>query len=221
MWVTQIIKDGKKHRVFLDGEETFWLHSSELRASHLQENMELAQEQYEQILYEYIVKRAKRRALHLLEKMDRTKKQLTNKLFGSGYPAAAVEAAVKYVESYHYLDDERYARHYMELHKERDSRQKMKTDLMRKGVDREMIDALLEEEQESAFSESGEPIEGIQQGAEERETAQIVRWLEKKHYPVQPQDEKEKRRVYQFLLRKGYKSSEILTQREKAEQQVT
>ena len=97
----------------------------------------------------------------------------------------------------------------------------MKADLMRKGVDREMIDALLEAEQGSLFSESGEQKEGIRQGVEEREIAQIVRWLEKKHYPVQPRDEKEKRRVYQFLLRKGYKSSEILIQMEKAEQQVT
>lgn len=217
MWVTQIIKDGKKYRIFLDGEESFWLYQSERRALHLQENMELTQEQYERILFEYIAKRAKKRALHLLEQMDRTKKQLTEKLYGSGYPASAVEEAVKYVESYHYLDDERYARHYMELHKERDSRQKMKMDLMRRGVDKEIIDTLLEEDQETVYYESEDQEAGVRLGAEEREAAQIIRWLEKKHYPACPQDEKEKRRVYQFLLRKGYKSSDILTQMEKAE----
>ena len=58
--------------------------------------------------------------------------------------AGAVEGAVDYVKSFHYLDDYRYAVHFVELHYEQRSRQRMRQDLYQRHVPEEYIDLALE-----------------------------------------------------------------------------
>ncbi len=58
---------------------------------------------------------AKKKAMALLKYMDRTEWQLRDKLTSKGFSEEAVEEAVEYVKSYHYLDDYRYARHFVEF----------------------------------------------------------------------------------------------------------
>ena len=67
--------------------------------------------------------RAKRRALHILERSDRTEQELRDKL-AKNYLPEVVDAAVEYVKSYHYIDDHRYAVNYLNSRgKVRSSRQ--------------------------------------------------------------------------------------------------
>ena len=63
----------------------------------------------EKIRKEVILKRAKLRALHLLEDMARTDSALREKLRQGMYSADAVDKAVEYVKSFGYLNDARYA----------------------------------------------------------------------------------------------------------------
>lgn len=89
--------------------------------------------------------RAKRRALYLLTDMDRTEKELYDKLKKTGYSEETVRAAMDYVKSFDYIDDAKYARKYIESFRDRKSRVKMTYDMAAKGVDREVIeDAFLE-----------------------------------------------------------------------------
>ncbi|MDY5663032.1 MAG: regulatory protein RecX, partial [Blautia sp.] len=53
-------------------------------------------------------KKARRKALLLLEHMDRTEKGLSDRLRQAGFSIEAVEDALAYVRSYGYLDDDRY-----------------------------------------------------------------------------------------------------------------
>ena len=53
---------------------------------------------------------ARRKAMRLLEHMDRTEKGLREKLRQAGFTSQAVDHALTYVEAYGYIDDERYAR---------------------------------------------------------------------------------------------------------------
>lgn len=136
--------------------------------------------------------RAKKRALFLLEQMDRTEQQLKEKLKKNGYPEACIEAAVSYVIEFHYIDDLRYAEHYIRYHQQKKSRQKLKMDLMQKGVAKDTIEQALEE-----FFDSDE-------------RRKILALLEKRHYDAAC-DRKEQQRTYQFLMRRGFKSSDILS----------
>ena len=136
--------------------------------------------------------RAKKRALHLLERMDRTEHQLREKLRASEYPEEVIEEAIEYVKSFHYIDDERYAETFTRYKKEKMSRQQIKQKLMLKGVSREIISNAIEDEYDVD------------------ETVHIRSILEKKHYSADVLDEGEFRRVYNYLLRRGFRSSDIL-----------
>jgi len=136
--------------------------------------------------------RAKKRALHLLERMDRTEHQLREKLKTSDYPEEVIEEAIAYVKSFHYVDDKRYAENFTRYKKENLSRQQIKQKLMTKGISRETIDLVIEEEYDVD------------------EKVQIRRLLEKKHFDGSTKDEGEFRRVYNYLLRRGFRSNDIL-----------
>lgn len=88
--------------------------------------------------------KAKKKAMSLLKYMDRTEWQLRDKLAAKGFSEEAVEGAVDYVKSFHYLDDYRYAVHFVELHYEQRSRQRMRQDLYQRHVPEEYIDLALE-----------------------------------------------------------------------------
>lgn len=136
--------------------------------------------------------RAKKRAMFLLEQMDRTEQQLREKLKKNGYPEECTDAAIAYVKQFHYIDDLRYAERYIRYHQQKKSRQKLKMELMQKGVAKAVIEQALEEVFDSD------------------ERRKISELLEKRHYDVSG-DRKEQQRTYQFLMRRGFKSSDILS----------
>ena len=53
--------------------------------------------------------KATKKAMGLLQHMDRTEWELRSKLEQAGFSEEAVEAAIQYVAGYHYIDDKRYA----------------------------------------------------------------------------------------------------------------
>ena len=153
-----------KYKVYVDGQFAFILYKGELSRFHIAEDQELSQESYEKIRTEVILKRAKLRAMHLLNDMWRTEAQLREKLTRNEYSADIVEAAISYVKSFGYINDYEYARSFIESRKERKSRREIYMQLVGKGVSRELID--------EAFEESYE---------REDSTEAIRRLLEKKH----------------------------------------
>lgn len=152
----------------------------------------VSEDVYHHLLNEVLDKRAKKRAMYLLEQMDRTESQLRDKLTGNGYPSECVDAAIEYVKSFHYLDDYRYACTFIRYSKEKHSRGQLAIKLMQKGVSREIINNALEEEYDSD------------------EYEQILAILEKKHYEKCDSSSKEYQRMYGFLARRGFKSGDIL-----------
>lgn len=87
---------------------------------------------------------AKKKAMSLLKYMDRTEWQLRDRLTAKGFSEEAVDGAIDYVKSFHYLDDYRYAVHFVEIHHEQRSRQRLRQDLYQKHVPEEYIDLALE-----------------------------------------------------------------------------
>ena len=57
---------------------------------------------------------ARRKALRLLEHMDRTEKGLRDKLTQSGFSETVSEDAIAYVKDYGYINDQRYAFNYID-----------------------------------------------------------------------------------------------------------
>lgn len=182
----------QKYRIFLDGESAFAVYKGELSRYHLEEGAVLPPEVYEELVNRVLKKRATLRAMHILERTDKTEAQLRRKLEESEYPKDAVESAIAYVTSYGYLDDRRYAEHYIEWKKQGKGKARLKMELVQKGISREIIEEVLES---TDFGETREMIR------------QII--LKKRKTDI-PMNEKEKQRIYGFLMRKGFSSSDIL-----------
>ena len=140
-----------------------------------------------------MLKRAKLRCMHLLEKRDYTEKELRQKLENgkTEYTEEQIDGAIAYVKSFHYVDDGRYACKYIEAMQSRKSRRQIEQELYQKGVDRELI--------QEAFEETGEVPE----------EEQIARWMEKRNFHPEEADLKEKQRMYAFLARKGFRAENI------------
>lgn len=185
--------DSKRMRVMLEGGCEFALYKGECRKYGLREGKELTEGQFQEIRGEILIKRARLRAMHLLERMDRTEEQLRMKLKQGHYPQDVIEDALDYVKGYHYVDDFRYAQNYVRRYKDKKSRRMMQLELQNKGVSKDLAAQALEEE-----------------CSRENEHEQILQWVRKKNYPSQEADLKEKQKMYRFLMRKGFCPNEIL-----------
>lgn len=181
-----------RRRIHFENGTKCVVYASEIRGWHLQEDTYLSEEQYQKLLHDIVGKRAKRRALHLLEQMDRTEQQLRDKLKASEYPMECIEEAIEYVKHFRYVDDQRYAENFTRYRKDRMSRFQIKQKLMMKGVSQNIISNVLEDEYDVD------------------EVVHIRSTLQKKHFSPEEADEGEFRRVYNYLLRRGFRSSDIL-----------
>lgn len=169
------------------------LYSGEIQKYGLKENTSLPENQYRELYYEIFGKRVKKRALALLEKMDRTEKNLREKLSQNGYPEDLIEDALLYVKRYHYIDDERYANQYISYRKNQKSALQLRQELMRKGIDRAVIDRAMEDEYDS----------------DDRE--KIMAFLKKKGYEPEQTDRSIQQKIYASLMRRGFRSEDILS----------
>ena len=190
MIVTDLIPISKgRYKVYIDQEFAFVLYKGELHVYELEVGAEVDDTCYKEIVSTVLPKRAKLRAMNLLQKRTYTTKQLRDKLKEGFYPEEIIEEAIAYVSSYHYLDDHRYALDYITYHAEMKSEKKLQYDLLNKGVPADIIAAAFDEWRE--------------QGGDQNEIEMIRKQLEKKKYSPDC-DIKEKQKVYSYLLRKGF-----------------
>lgn len=199
MQITDVVElDKKRSKIFIDGEFAFVLYKGELREYSIKVGNEIRQETYDEILSNVLSKRAKLRAMNLLQKKDYTEKQLRDKLSEGLYPQELVNEAIDYVKSYKYLDDDRYARDYITYHMEMRSKNRIIQDLMGKGLSKDFILPIIEELYEDSSENSDSNIE----------MEQIKKLLVKKKYNKEL-DFKEKQKIIAFLMRRGYQMSDI------------
>ena len=136
-------------------------------------------------------KKANLSALGILTKLDKTEHELKGALTRAGFSAAASDAALEYVRSYGYLDDRKYAQKYVSYCKERKSRKKIKYELIKKGVDKSLIEEAFEQYED--YSE----IELIRRG------------LYKKWNREEKPDAKDLQRLFASLSRQGFSNCDI------------
>nr|WP_296041025.1 regulatory protein RecX [uncultured Blautia sp.] len=137
---------------------------------------------------------ARRKALRLLEHMDRTEKGLRDRLIQGGFSEEAAEDAVAYVKDYGYINDYRYALNYILYRIHSKSRQKIFQELQQKGISRDVASEAWEE-----ASDLEEPDE----------TSLLRTAIEKKCSPGDTLDDKAMRRLYGYLQRRGFRMGDI------------
>lgn len=137
------------------------------------------------------LRRAKLRALHLLTAMDRTEADLREKLSAS-YCEQTVEAAIAYVKSFGYIDDERYIRNYIESKSRTKSRMQIEQELIfRKGLSKEAVE------------------HGFENAKQADVTEVIQKYMQKKG--IQPENctYEQKQKFFAYMMRKGFRMDDL------------
>ncbi|XCP83573.1 regulatory protein RecX [Roseburia hominis] len=181
-----------KYKVYIDEQFAFVLYKGELSRFRIKETGEITEETVRKIKEEVLLKRAKLRAMHLLNDMARTETQLFQKLKQNGYPQDIAEQAVAYVKSFGYINDEAYIRGFADSRKERKSRREITALLGQKGLNMELVERVLSEVYE-----------------EHSDEAAIEEILRRKHWRPGETERKEEQKLYGYLVRKGFRYEDI------------
>ena len=197
MLITQLIKVKKTGlKVFIDEEYAFLLSEDELDKYNLKEGDNITMELYEELRDKVVYPRAIQKALSLLKFMERCEQELRSKLVQEAYPQEVVDRVIDYVYHYGYLDDKRFASGFVRSRKNRKSKLMIKTELLQKGVARELIDLVLQEEYEGEESEDAE-LTAIQKAIAKKTGNPSA---------LSPED---KQKLIASLYRKGFDLSKI------------
>lgn len=141
-----------------------------------------------------ILRRAKLRAIHLLEYRDRTEKDMRRKLQQGDYPPEVIDKTIEYLKSYGYIDDKRYAGRYLSMRLGGKGRRRLFMELQQKGVDPSLAQEVWME---------------ICQEEDINERAAIRRLIEKKVGERTRLPRKEYQRLLNYLARRGFSWEDI------------
>lgn len=202
MTVTQIVpypKGKGRVSVYLNDKFAFVLYKGELSQYDLEVGKCVDDELYGRIMNETVYLRAKKRGMNLLKSMDRTEADVRRKLSEGGYPADAIDVAIEYLKSYHYIDDSRYASEYIRFKSSSMSRKQIIAKLTEKGVSQSVVsEAFCKYEEENG--DSGDNNE-----------RELIRKLIIKRFPtgVSNIDYNSRQRLFAYLYGKGFSVSLI------------
>ncbi len=176
--------------LYIDGEYAVSVDTMTFLSTGKKIGSEITDEELYELIEMSKFNRAKEKALYLIEYRSRTKKELYDKLivlFGE----SASERAIERLEELGLVDDEKYAREYAEvlLDKKGFSRQRTEFELMKKGIDKDVIEEILDELEP-------EPVE------------QIKKLLETK-FARRLSNEKDLAKTVNSLKAMGYRWSDI------------
>lgn len=187
--VLQIEACNNKYKIILDNEISFLLYKSDIKAYGLEEGAEINEEKYNELM-DMLYKRAKERALYILDKTPKTQKQIRDKLVMGLYPDVIIEKVILFLNKYDILNDYLYASMYIEYKSLSKSKKQIMQDLMLKGISKNtIIDAL----ENSGYSDRNS----------------LKNLIDKKAKKYELNDKSGLKKIYQYLLGKGYSYSDI------------
>ena len=132
-------------------------------------------------------------ALKLIEFKDRTEKEIRQKLHEKGYDENSIEDEIEFLKNYGYINDSRYAEHFTHdaINIKKWGKGRIRAELLRKGVDREIIDSVIEE------------------SFEEVDDDRVFSLMKTRFANSDFSNIKERTRIFNFYMRRGFSPDEI------------
>ncbi len=132
-------------------------------------------------------------ALKVVGFKDRTEKEIREKLTQKGYDEITIEDETQFLKNYGFINDSRYAERFISdaINLKKWGKARIKTELLRKGIDREIIENTIED----AFSEIDD----------DRLLSEMQRRFKNSDFS----NIKERTRIFNFYLRRGFSPNEI------------
>ncbi len=180
-------------QLYLDGEPGPKVDTEVFLLSRLKPGDELTQEELSELMERSDARRAREKALYLLEHRSHSKRELTEKIARTAASREAAQAAADRLEEIGLIDDKAFAESYArELFlRKRFGALRVRQELSRKGIDRELIDQVM--------------APYLEEDTGEENIALVLA----KRYPLWREDEKVRRRAVAALQRLGYSYGQI------------
>ncbi|AWI06960.1 recombination regulator RecX [Clostridium drakei] len=144
-----------------------------------------------QIVMEDNYIKCKSSALKIIEKVYKTQAQIYSKLLEKEYDEKTVVRTIEFLKKYGFINDEKFVQMYIKDKLKSSGRNKIKYDLIKKGIDEKKIN---------------EGFACITSGVEKETATELA----EKKYNLLIKNEKDYRKIYkklgEFLIRKGYNS---------------
>ncbi|NLJ95716.1 MAG: regulatory protein RecX [Clostridiales bacterium] len=185
--------------IYADENFIFLFYSQDIRNYQLKEGCEITPSLYERIIEETVYRRAKQKALATLKRVDKTEKEIRLKLKDGYYTDEIIDMTIDYLEKYNYINDERYTSNYIRTHKLNKSKLAIKTNLLKKGINKTVLEKIIFDEYIN-FEDESDP-----------EMIAIQRAVHKKYNNISSLSWKEKQKLIASLYRKGFDIDKIQT----------
>ena len=175
--------------IYLDNEYAFSISMELVYKESLKPKMEIDVERLKDIADKEGYLKCKNTALRIIERSFKTEKEMRDKLKEKEYTDNQIEKTIEFLREYNFINDESYVKAYINDKLASRGRQKIKYDLIKKGVDRNLIDEKLscidsDDEKNTAFNLAKKKYNSIKKS--ESDTYKLSG------------------KLYRFLMSKGY-----------------
>lgn len=145
MYIAELkVLDKRQVIVKDDSGKKFRLYKSEIKRFKIEEGAFISDEVNAEI-EDILKKRCRERALYILERAEKTEKDLRDRLKKGDYPDDIIGLTLDFMKQYDYINDYRYARDYVSLKKTKSGTRKIKYELIRKGISQDIIERVFDE----------------------------------------------------------------------------
>lgn len=190
--ITKIeIQKRNKDRVniYLDNEYAFSISAELVYKENLKVKDIVDTEKLKHVADKEAYIRCKNSALKIVERSYKTEKEVREKLQSKGYEEKYVESAIEFLKEYKFLNDDYYAEAFIRDKLNSKGSQRIKQELIRKGISREIVEEKLE------YIDKEDEKNKAKELAEKK--LRVIQKSEKDTYKISG-------KLYRFLISKGY-----------------
>lgn len=175
--------------IYLDNEYAFSISMELVYKEGLKSKMEIDVNRLKDIADKEGYLKCKNTALRIVERSFKTEKEMRDKLKEKEYTDNQIEKTIEFLKEYKFINDESYVNAYINDKLSSRGRQKIKYDLIRKGINRNLID---------------EKLSNIDSDDEKNTALNLAK---KKYNSIKKSENdiyKINGKLYRFLMSKGY-----------------
>ncbi len=145
MIITRLVKKGKNVIVEVDGTDEFLIREEIVYKAGLRKNDELNEEKLEGLIRQSSLIKIKEKALDLLSRRPHSSRELKTKLIKKGFDPVQIDSVIRELKEKRYLNDFEFAKLLAEekIGKKKKGLNLVKKALIEKGIDRNIIDEIL------------------------------------------------------------------------------
>lgn len=140
-------RNRKRMSVYIDGAFAFGVDMEVAYVCGLKEGLEVDKEWIDAVVQKEELLRAQNYALNLLSFRARSEKEIAERMAQKGYEPFIIDKTIAYLKEQGYINDKAFAEAFIKdkLELNGHGRNRIRWELYKKGVSRELVDELLEE----------------------------------------------------------------------------